>query len=196
MNRKGFRLFKPIPQSMKVSLRSRTYETATSTSSPVWLRYGLVEFLGRTSSFGDSLFGLYSLAIIHGCRITLRLVNMGTEPLILVVAPLPWEWIGGSPTLAEICDCPRAVRKTAGGNSGQDKATVSSAHSVRSLLGKEFNVALYQMTATQAASTSAISSVEPVWAVGVSAFNASTVISFRLEVELEYSTEFYSLNSA
>ena len=194
-NRKGYKPFKPIPQSMKICLRSRTYETTSGSSSPFFYRYGLVEFLSRTGSYIDSFFGLYNLAIIHGCRITLRLVNMSSEPLILAVAPLPYSWASGSPTVSELLDCPRAVRRTAGGNGGQDKAQITSAHTVRSLLGKEYNISTYQMTAAQAASSTPLYVDEPCWTVAVTAFNASSAISYRLEVELEFSTEFYSLDS-
>lgn len=180
---------------MKVAIRSRTYETATSSASPFYYKYGLVEFLGLPGSYSDSLYGLYNLAIIHACRITLRLVNMGSEPLILVVAPLPHSWTSGSPTLSELLDQPRSIRKTCGASTGKDTVSVSSAHTVRSLLGKEFNIAAYQITSTQAASTTPLNANEPVWTVGLSAFNALTAISFRLEVELEFSSEFYSLNS-
>lgn len=123
-------------------------------------------------------------------------MNMGTEPLILAVAPLPYSWISGSPTLSEILDQPRCVRKSCGASTGKDTASLSSAHSVKSLLGKEFNIASYQMTATQAASSTPLSSDEPVWVVAVSAFNALYAVSFRLEIELEFSSEFYSLTSA
>ena len=181
---------------MKVAIRSRNYESVTSSTSPFWFRYGLVEFLSNKGSYADSLYGLYNLAIIHGCRITLRLVNTGSEPIILAAAPLPYSWASGSPTLSELLDQPRAIRKSCGASTGKDSVSLSSSHSVKSLLGKEFNIAAYQITATQAASSTPISTDEPIWVVGVSAFNALTSISFRMEVELEFSTEFYSLTSA
>ena len=192
---KGFRPFKPIPQSMKVALRSRTYETLSSTASPLYLRYGLIEFLGNVSSYLDSLYGLYNLSIIHGCRITLRLVNTGSEPIILACAPLPYSWITGTPTLAEILDVPKCVRKTCGASTGKDSVVLTSAHSVKSLLGKEFNIASYQMTQAQAASSTPLNTNEPVWVVMLSAFNGLNSISCRLEVEFEFSAEFYSLTS-
>ena len=121
---------------------------------------------------------------------------MGSEPLILAAAPLPFSWYSGTPTLSELLDQPRSIRESCGASTGKDSVSLSSSHSAKSVLGKEFNIAAYQMTATQAASTIPISTDEPVWTVGVSAFNALTSVSFRLEVELEFSTEFYSLTSA
>jgi hypothetical protein len=52
------------------------------------------------------------------------------------------------------------------------------------------------MTQAQASSSTPLFPDESVWTVAVSAFNALTAISFRLEVEMEYDVEFYGLDSA
>ena len=190
-----FALFPKLPSSMKVSLRARTYETGSSTASPVWNRYGLVEFLSRGGRYTDSLYGLYNFAVVHGCRITVRVVNVGSEPIMACIAPLPHDWVGGSPTLSEIIDTPRSVRGTTGGNSGIDRLVLNNACTAREALGKDYQVARYQMDATQAVSTTPLVSSEPCWVVALSAFNASTAISYRLEIELEWNVEFYNLTS-
>lgn len=181
---------------MKVLIRGRTYETATSSASPLYFRYGLVEFLSRGGNYTDSLFGLYKFAKVHSAKITARLVNVASEPLILAVAPLPFDWVGSTPTLGEILDVPRCVRKTTGGANGQDKCIVSSSAKVKDLIGGEASTVLYQMNQAQAASTTPINNSEPVWTVAVSTFNASTATSFRLELEFEYAVDFYSLDSS
>ena len=84
--------------TMNVRLKGRTYDTGTAVTSPIFNRYGLVEFLQRGGSYADSLFGLYDNAIFHGCKINLRLVNTSSEPIILAVVPLPYNWVSGSPT--------------------------------------------------------------------------------------------------
>lgn len=176
-------------------MKGRTYDTGTSVTSPVYNRYGLVEFLQRGGNFTDSLYGLYLAAVTHGCRISLKLINMSSEPILLAVAPLPYSWISGSPTLAEILDTPRCVRATVGGNSGMDKVSISNFASSREVLGKDYQASRYVMDATQAASSTPLNPDEPCWVVCLSAFNASTAISYRLEVELEYNTEFFNLTS-
>ena len=84
--RRNAPLYPLLPKSMRVRLKGRTYDTGTAVSSPIFNRYGLVEFLQRGGSFSDSLFGLYSNAIVHGCKINLRLINTSSEPIILAVA--------------------------------------------------------------------------------------------------------------
>ena len=180
---------------MRVSLRARTYDSGTSVTSPVWNRYGLVEFLGKGGSYTDSLFGLYEYAVVHGCRITIRVVNTGSEPILAAVAPLPYDWISGSPTLSELADVPRCVKGSTGGSGGLDKLVLVNAITTREALGKEYQVAKYQMDPTQAASTTPLVSTEPTWLVGLSAFNALTTVSYRLEVEFEWNVEFYNLTS-
>ena len=190
-----FALYPKLPQSMRVSVRARTYDTGTSVASPVWNRYGFVEFLGKGGSYIDSLFGLYENAIVHGSQITIRVVNMSSEPIMASIAPLPYDWISGSPTLSEILDAPRAVRASTGGNSGVDKLTLTNAATVREVLGKGYQAVKYQMDAAQAVNTTPLSTEEPVWVVGLSAYNASTAISYRLEIEYEWNVEFYNLTS-
>lgn len=181
---------------MKVSTRSRDYQTGTSTASPLYLRYGLVEFLGKPGQYSDSLFGLYKYAIIHGSRITVKVVNMGSEPLIVAVAPLPFGWVSSTPTLAELLDVPRCVKTTVGGSTGMDKAQISSTAAAKQVLGNDVAALRYQQDQAQAASSTPIFNEEPCWTVGVSAFNASTAISFRVEVELEYNVEYFNLDSS
>ena len=180
---------------MNVRLRGRTYDTGTSVTSPIFNRYGLVEFLQRGGSFADSLFGLYNNAIVHGCQINLRLVNTSSEPIILVVCPLPYNWVSGSPTLSEMLDDPGMKRVTVGSNSGMDRVSLTSFTTTKAVCGKSFQAAKYQMDATQAASSTPILSDEPVWYVAISSFNALSAVSYRLEVELQYNVEFYNLTS-
>lgn len=189
-------LYPRLPQSMKVLMKGRTYDTGTSVTSPVWNKFGLVEFLQRGGSFTDSLFGLYQAAVTHGCRIHLRLINMSSEPILLAVAPLPYGWTAGSPTMNEILDSPRCVRTTVGSNSGMDRVAISNFATSRDVLGKDYQAAKYVMDATQAASSTPLNPEEPCWVVGLSAFNSLTSISYRLEVELEFNAEFFNLTSA
>ena len=146
---------------MKVRIRARTYETAAALSSPFFNTYGLVEFLGRPGSYSDSLYGLYKYARIHGCKITVRAVNVGSEPAILAVAPLPYDWTTGSPTLSELLDQPKAKRVTLSSYTGMDRAEVTSYCTAREVLGDEFQAAKYNMDSTQAASTTPLVANEP-----------------------------------
>lgn len=181
---------------MKVAIRGRTYETGASTSAPLYFTYGLVEFLGRGGNYTDTLFGLYKYAKVHSSKITLRLVNMGAEPLILACAPLPANWNVGTPTLGEILDVPRCVRKTTGGSGGVDKVQIVNSALAKDILGAEYQTSRYQMDSTQAAGTTPLVASEPAWNVVVTSFNASTAISFRLEVEFDWEVDFYDLDSS
>ena len=194
--KKALSVYRPIPQSTKVRIRARTYETATASSSPFYYRYGLVEYLGLIGSYSDSLYGLYRYARIHGCKITVRAVNIGSEPAILAVAPLPHDWTTGSPTLTELLDHPKAKRATLSSYSGMDRAEGTSYCTAHEVLGDEFQTVRYTMDSTQAASTTPLVASEPAWIVAFSSFNALTAVSFRLEVELEFDVKFFDLNSA
>ena len=188
-------LYPLLPNTMNVRLKGRTYDTGTAVTSPIFNRYGLVEFLQRGGSYADSLFGLYDNAIVHGCKINLRLVNTSSEPIILAVVPLPYNWVSGSPTLSEILDKPGVVRAVCGANTGQDRVSVTSFTTTRDVAGKGYQAVRYQMDPTQAASSTPLFNDEPIWYVCMSSFNALSAISYRLEVELEYNTEFYNLTS-
>lgn len=192
----AFSRYPALPSAMRVRLNARTYDTGTAVASPLYLQYGIVEFLGNSGNFSDSLYGLYKQAIIHNARITLRCVNMGTEPIILACAILPSSWTASTPTLSELLDRPGCVRKTVGPTSGMSNASISASTSAKAVLGKDFLLARFAQNIAQASSSTPIDPDEPVWTVAVSAFNALTAISYRLEVELEYGTEFYSLDSS
>ena len=181
---------------MKVRVKTRTYETATNSSSPLFSIGGLVEFLGYPGSYSDSLFGLYKYARIRASKITLRLVNAGTEPIILAVAPMPYDFATSTPTVAELLDHPKVVRTAVGPNSGASNGVVSAATTVAAVLGKEFVSSRYEITQAQAASTTPIEASEPAWIILVSAFNGLTQVSYRLEIEKEYDVEYYSLDSS
>ena len=189
-------MYKPIPTAMKVRVKTRTYETGTNSASPLFSIGGLVEFLGYPGSYSDSLFGLYKYARIRASKITLRLVNAGTEPLILAVAPMPYDFATSTPTVAEILDHPKVVRTAVGPNTGISNGTVTNFATVASVLGKEFVSSRYEMTQAQASSTTPIEASEPAWIVLVSAFNGLTQVSYRLEIEKEYDVEWYSLDSS
>ena len=176
-------------------LKGRTYDTGTAVTSPIFNRYGLVEFLQRGGSFVDSYFGLYNNAIVHGSRINLRIVNTSSEPIILAVCPLPYNWVSGSPTLSEIMDDPGVVRTVVGANTGKDTASISSFTTTKAVCGKGYQAVRYQMDSTQAASSTPLFPDEPVWYVAISSFNALSAISWRLEVELEFNSEFFNLTS-
>lgn len=193
--RRSAPLYPLLPKSMRVRLKGRTYDTGTAVTSPIFNRYGLVEFLQRGGSYSDSLFGLYDNAIVHGCKINLRLINTSSEPIILAVCPLPYNWVSGSPTLSEILDDPGVVRATCGSNSGMDRVSITSFATTKAVCGKAYQAVRYQMDAAQAASSTPLFNNEPVWYVAISAFNALTAISYRLEVELEFNAEFYNLTS-
>ena len=182
---------------MKLCLRGRTYETATASASPFYYRYGLVEFLNLGGSYVDTFLngGLYKYAVVHANRITVKYVNMGSEPVILACAALPASWSSGSPTLSELLDHPTAVRTQVSAYSGMDRATIVNHASARETLGKDFQIAKYQMDYTQAISTTPINAAEPVWVVAISSFNALTQISFRMEIEVDWNVEFYNLDS-
>jgi len=183
-----------LPQSLKVKLRARTYETGTATSN-VDYRYGIVEFLGKQSSYNDSLFGLYQYAIVRACRITAKLINMQAEPIVFAIAPLPYDWSSGSPTTTELLDAPHAVKSTVSGVGGMDRAQITNYITSEKALGEPWQVTRYQMNAGQAASTTPISSEEPCWHLYVTSFNSLTSVGYRIEVEIEYDVEFYNLNS-
>jgi hypothetical protein len=76
-----------------------------------------------------------------------------------------------------------------------DKVTVVNSCTSKEVLGKDWQIAKYQMDPTQAASTTPIAAKEPAWIVCVSAFNASTSISYRLEIEIDWAVEFYNLDA-
>lgn len=182
---------------MRLSLRGRTYETITSQTSPYYFRYGLLEPLGMGGSYIETFLngGLYKYGVVHANRITLKLVNIGSEPLILASAVLPYSWTSGSPTISELMDHPTCVKAVTGASTGQDKCVVVNSASAKEVLGKEFQVARYQVDYTQAVSATPIVTTEPCWIVLVSAFNAASTISFRLEVEVDWNMEFYNLDS-
>ena len=189
-------IYKPIPTAMKVKIRSRIYDTATSSASPLFQIRGLVEFLGYPGSFSDSLYGLYKYARIRASKITLKAVNMSAEPFILAVAPMPYTFAVSTPTVAELLDHPRAVRTTIGASTGQDKGTISSATTVHAILGKEFVSSQWLIDQSQATSTTPLKNDEPAWIILISSFNGLTAVSYRLEIEQEWDVEFFSLDSS
>ena len=195
-NRSSVLIYRPIPTAMRVRIKTRTYETATNAASPLFSIGGLVEFLGYPGSYSDSLYGLYKYARIRASKITLRLVNAGTEPVILAVAPMPYDFATSTPTVAELLDHPAVARTTVGPNSGSSNGVISKAVTAASVLGKEFVSSRYEITQAQSVSTTPIEASEPAWIMLVSAFNGLTQVSYRLEVEKEYDVEFYSLDSS
>jgi len=188
--------FPLVPASMNVRLRGRTYDSGTGPSSPVYLRYGALEFLNLGGNYVDTFLngGLYRYAVVKASQIRLTLVSLGTEPLILGIAPLPHNFTTLSPTVAEVLDHPKAVKKATGAGSGMDRVTLVNSATAKQLLGDTWQVAKYQMDYTQATSSTPIVSTEPAWIVVVSAFNSSSTVTYRLEVEMEWDVTFYNLD--
>jgi len=156
-----------------------------------------VEFLNGGGSYIETFLngGLYKYAVVHANRITIKYVNMGSEPVILACAALPHNWTAGSPTMSELLDHPTSVRTVVSAYSGMDRAQITNHASAKEILGKDYQVAKYQVDFGQATSIIPINAVEPCWTVLISAFNALTAISFRMEVEIDWNVEFYNLDS-
>jgi hypothetical protein len=188
--------FSYLPLSYRVRLRTRTYETGTTVSSPNYFRYGLLEPLSIAPMFQTQLFSLYKRARIHCSSITLRLHNLGSEPLEMVVATLPHSYTTGTPDLSEVVDKPGAKRVTLSGAGGMDRALLTKSVSSKQVLGHDWALSDYDFNVTQAASTTPIASDEPVWLLVLSAFNSSASVSYRLEVVIEWDYEFYDQDSA
>ena len=88
------------------------------------------------------------------------------------------------------------MRKNSCGNGGVDKVQIVNSAFAKDILGVEYQTAKYQMDSLQAASTTPLVATEPAWNVVVSSFNASTAISFRLEVEFDWEVDFYDLDAS
>jgi hypothetical protein len=183
--------FPYMPLTKKVRLRARNYDTGTSVTSPVWNRYGILEPLNIDPLFQAELFTMYKRARIHGCTLTLKLHNLGTEPIEMCVASLPYSYVTGSANMNELVDKPGSRRVTVSGAGGMDRATLIKSVSSRQVLGNEWGLADYDFDAAQANTSTPISADEPAWTIGLSAFNQSTAISYRLEIVLEWDYEFY-----
>jgi hypothetical protein len=184
---------------MKLALKSRKYETFTASSSPFYYTNGLVELLGNGGSYIDNLLnatGFYKYAVVHGCSLTVKAVNTAAEPLILAAAPLPYNWTSGSPSVSELLDHPLCAKTTIGSSTGSDKGQISKFLTSKQVLGKDYQVAKYEMDYSQAISATPISTSEPVWIILLTAFNGATAISARVEIEFVYHVEFYNLTSA
>jgi hypothetical protein len=120
---------------------------------------------------------------------------MGAEPLILGLARMPFTFYTSTPTLAELLDHPSAVKTTISGVGGMDKGLVTLTASTSQLLGSAAQGTQFAMTQAQAASGTPLALDEPVWTYVLSAFNGSSNVSARVEVEIEYDATFYDLNS-
>ncbi len=187
-------LFKPIPQAMNVVIRGRTYDSLTASSSPVFNRSGITQFFGRGGSYIDSLFGLYRYASVKAVKLTAKVVNTGSEPIILAIAQVPYDWTSGSPTLSELLDQPFARKTIVGSSTGKDTAQLTVSTTVAKALGNEFQASKYIMNAATA-SSGVSDNDQPVYITALSAFNALSAISCRIEYEVEWHVTFFSLDS-
>jgi hypothetical protein len=120
---------------------------------------------------------------------------MGSEPIELVVATLPYNWTAATPTLAEIVEKAGARRVIVSGSGGMDRASIVKSVSSRQVLGNDYGVMRYEFDLTQANSTTPITTDEPVWMIALSSLNSITSISYRLEVVVEYDYEFLDQDS-
>jgi len=177
--------------TFRVRLRKRIYDTGTNVSSPVFTGYGALEPLAQNPNYMTEFFTMYKRARIHATNVTVRLHNTGSEPIELVVAYLPINFTTGTPTMAEIVEKTGSARNTASVSGGMDKIIVRNSASIPRLLGGKQYLADYDFDATQAASSTPISADEPGTVIAYSAFNSSSMISYRIEILLEYDFEFY-----
>jgi hypothetical protein len=188
--------FSSLPSVMKVRLRTRTYDTGAAAASPVYTRYGLLEPLNLDPTYMAALFTLYKRARVHASTIHLRLVNMGSEPIEMVVNALPHNWSSGTPSVAELLDKPGSRRALVSGAGGMDRASVTKSISSKSALGSNAYLSDYDFDETQANSATPIQADEPAWVFALTALNSASNISYRLEVVIEYDFEFYDQTSS
>lgn len=186
--------FRRQPETYKVSLIARDYDTLNFTSSPYWYRAGILEPLGRIPQFMATFFTMYRKARIVHSTISVKLVNTGaTEPIELIIGTMPFNWVTGSPTISEIVGKVGTRRHISSAAGGMDRSSLSRAVSCKTLLGHEYMLADYDFSLAQASSTIPIDSEEPIWIVAATALNSTSPIDCKLEIVATYDVEFFDL---
>lgn len=181
---------------MRVTLRHRTFETASVSLSPLFFRVGILEPIGNVPTYQAALFTLYQRARIRGVKMTVTVINTGAEPIELVANALPYNWLSISPTLAEIIDKPGSVRRLVSGVGGMDRATLTITRTSAQVLGSHAYLADYDFDQVQALSTTPIATDEPAFTYMVSALNSTSTMSFRVERTVEWDYEFFDQNAS
>jgi hypothetical protein len=188
--------FRKQPEIYKISLTARTYDTASSAGSPVWNRYGLLEPTGLIPQYMAALYQIYRKARIVNSVISIKLINTGSEPIELVVGTMPFDWVSGSPTIAELVGKVGTKRQVVSIAGGMDRCAITKSVSSKSLLGHEYMLADFDFSYSQAISSTPIDSQEPVWYVACTALNSSTPVSYRIELVVTSDIEFFDLYTA
>jgi hypothetical protein len=188
--------FRKQPEIYKISLIARDYDQGASVASPVWNRFGLLEPLTRIPQYMAALFQIYRRARIVNSTISIKLINTGSEPIELVVGTMPYNWVTGSPTIAELIGKVGTKRQIVSIAGGMDRCSITKSVSSKSLLGHEYMLADFDFNYGQAISGTPIDIEEPVWTIPLTALNSTTAISYRLEVVVTSDLEFYDLYTA
>lgn len=185
-----------MPAKFSVAL-SNTYTDYRSTSTTnSAIGFGLFEFLGATPAYMSELYTIYKYAKISAVEVSCDIVNLGSFPITLAFATLPYADYTGTTGPLDLIERPRSVYTTIGGNSGVNKGKLYCKYdSVRELGQLTFDKA-HWVTSAQAAATAPVDVDAPlvVCSVGASSGGADTC-SFLLTYRVTYHATFFSLES-
>lgn len=189
-------MFGPMPSKFSVAL-SNTYtdyrDTSTTNSA---IGFGLFEFLGATPAYMSQLYTMYKYAKLSALEVTCDIVNLGSFPITLAIATLPYADYTGTTSPLDLIERPRAVYTTIGGNSGVNKGRLYHKFDSVKELGQLTFDKEHWVTATQAAATAPVDVDAPLVVCSVGASNGgSDTCAFLLTYRVKYHATFFSLET-
>jgi hypothetical protein len=137
------------------------------------------------------MFGLYKKARVKGVRITIQLMNSGSNPVFGAIAPLTFiDQVGWGPAQAE--EFPEGIYKVASSATGVSKVTMTKMFDSKNVLGNEISSDhTAWMDSTSASNTTPADNEDPVIGCIFGPTDGSTASSYTISFKLEYMVKYF-----
>lgn len=186
----------PVPSRVQVALSNTYTDYRDSSTTNSAHSIGLFEFLAATPAYLTQYYAMYKYAKISSVDVKCEIVNLGSFPITVAMATMPYSDYVGTVSPLSLIERPRAIYLTIGGNSGVNKGRLYRTFNATREMGQLTFDKEHWVTSAQASSTSPQDTDAPIIVSSVGASNdGSDVCAFLLTYRVTYHVVFFSLEN-
>jgi len=186
----------PIPAQFFCSLSYNLKDVRIANTAPSVFNWGLFEFLNQRPMYTKELYTIYRYVKITGTRVFMETTNVSTEPLQMVVAPMPFTDVSGTNITAAI-ERRKARVRVVGEATGSSTSRINVKYTSSDILGYPVYDNTYWCSSSQSTVTTPLDTLEPVIYTAVGSLTGgATSWSGTTNYKITYDCEFFDLLGA